>query len=455
MARREHGLQRVGDGALRILHGDALAICQHVVWREAAGRPGRGCRRQAADGRAWFAGLHRQRLQQGCARRMVGVGVGAQDVAYVAAGRLEQALHMRGVGRAGIDADVARGGIAHQIAVGAGAGHHAGVGCRQAQQVLAQGHGALALPVQRVQDLAVRADHFQLAEGGLVLHVAGFLAIEKAGARAALPQRLLALQGGEHGIGAREAAEPVQRADGGEDHGEAARAVALQRFLRAHPDGLELFRPVGVGFLIFGHARHEEGHIEAPGLVAVGRPVGQVPQRIHGQAQAACLALGHQRRLAVQRGQLGGRYRPALGVVGQQNAQFLEGLAQAGDGLGDAQPVAGLGRAGAGAGMGGLGRVLGLDAAAREDIGAGHEAGLGRAPCHEHFQSAAIGAVAHQQNGGGLERVYGLALGVQELAGAGHGGIMRIGPPAAVAQETQVLLRGMAPDCAMRLPCRG
>ena len=306
-----------------------------------------------------------------------------------------------------------------------------------------------------MQDLAVRADHFQLAEGGLVLHVAGFLAIEKAGARAALPQRLLALQGGEHGIGAREAAEPVQRADGGEDHGEAARAVALQRFLRAHPDGLELFRPVGVGFLAFGHARHEEGHIEAPGLVAVGRPVGQVPQRIHGQAQAACLALGHQRRLAVQRGQLGGRYRPALGVVGQQNAELLESLAQAGDGLGDSQCVAGLGGAGAGAGMGGLGRVLGLDAAAREDIGAGHEAGLGRAPCHEHFQSAAIGAVAHQQNGGGLERVYGLALGVQELAGAGHGGIMRIGPPAAVAQETQVLLRGMAPDCAMRLPCRG
>jgi hypothetical protein len=382
---------------------------------------------------------------------MVGMRMCAQDVAYVAARRIEQAPHMGGVGRAGIDGGIARGGIAHQVAVGAGAGHHAGVGCRQAQQVPAQGHGALALPVQRVQDLAIRADHLQLSEGGLVLHVARFLAIEKARARAALPQRLLAGQGREHGFGAGKAAEPVQRADGGEDHGEIASAVALQRLLRAHPDGFELFGAVGVGLLAGGHACHEEGHVEAPGLVAVGRPVGQVPQLVHGQAQAACLALGHQGGLAVQGQHLLGRHRAALGVAGQQDAQLLEGLAQAGDGLGQAQAL--LGRAGAGAGMGGLGGVLGLDAAAREDIGAGYEAGLGRAPRHQHFQPLSVGAVAQQQDGGGLERVYGLALGVQELAGAGHGAIMRIGLHPAVAPETQMPCRGMPFDCAMVRPC--
>ena len=116
--------------------------------------------------------------------------VRADNHADVAAGGQPQTLQVVGIGRAGIDDDVTGGRFAHQVAVGARAGHHAGVGCGQALQVLQQWHGPRCLPVQRVNDLPVGAGQVQLAVGAFVLHEAGLSALQHAGARAGCPQRL-------------------------------------------------------------------------------------------------------------------------------------------------------------------------------------------------------------------------------------------------------------------------
>mgnify|MGYP006977455199 CR=1 FL=1 len=90
--------------------------------------------------------------------------VGAHNHADVAPRCTPELVQVLGVGRAGVDGDETRGRVAHQIAVGAGAGHHAGVGGREAHHVAQQRHGALGLPVQRVHDLPVGADQRQLAK---------------------------------------------------------------------------------------------------------------------------------------------------------------------------------------------------------------------------------------------------------------------------------------------------
>ena len=83
---------------------------------------------------------------------MVGVRVGAHDLADVAAtpvgvrGSLPQALHMVGVGRTGVDHGKAARGVAHQVAIGSGAGHDARVGRGQAQHVAQQGYRLQAVP---------------------------------------------------------------------------------------------------------------------------------------------------------------------------------------------------------------------------------------------------------------------------------------------------------------------
>ncbi len=221
-------------------------------------------------------------------------GVRAHDGADIATRRMPEALEMHLVGRAGVDGDVAGGRVAHQVAVGARAGHGAGVGRGQPLQVAQQRHGPLGLPVERMHDLPVGADQGQFTVGGLVLHVARLAARQQAGARATGPQRLLVGHGGEHRVGAGEFRQPLQRADGREDHEELAGRMPLQRVARAHPDGLELLGLVGHRLLPLRHACHQEGHVEAPGQVAVGRPVREQEDRVGRQAQAARGALRHE-----------------------------------------------------------------------------------------------------------------------------------------------------------------
>lgn len=111
-----------------------------------------------ADGRpmmgAGMAGEQDHGLQRRGTRRVIGVGMGAHDVADIAAGGIVQALQMFGIVRSGVDGDIAGVRIADQIAVGAGAGHHAGVGAVRRIRFLRSGT-AFKLPVEMVGGLAV------------------------------------------------------------------------------------------------------------------------------------------------------------------------------------------------------------------------------------------------------------------------------------------------------------
>jgi hypothetical protein len=231
---------------------------------------------------------------------MVGVRVGADDHADVATGGAPDPLLVLGLVRAGIHHDVAGVRIAHDVAVGAGAGHHAGVGRRHPHQVLQQGHRLVGAPVQVVQQLAVGADQRQLAELHLVLHVARLGALHEAGPRATGPQWPVAGAGSQHRIDRGELLQPLQRADGREDDEELAGLVARQRIRGAHPHRLELLGLVGHGRLAFRHARDEERDIEAARQVAVGDPVGQHEHLVGGQHQAALAALVGEGRVAIE-----------------------------------------------------------------------------------------------------------------------------------------------------------
>ena len=203
VARGVNHQQGVGDRALQppARQGQALAIGQCAVGHKVVRGTRGGRRGQAHNGRSSAPRLHTQLLELGRARGVVRVRVGADDEAHIATGSAPQALLVFGLERAGVDHGIARGRVAHQVAVGAGAGHETGVGRRQALQVFAQRHRALALPLQRVGDLAIGADQLQLAELHFVLHVARLFAMAQTGTRGALPQRLLAGHGVEHGLG--------------------------------------------------------------------------------------------------------------------------------------------------------------------------------------------------------------------------------------------------------------
>ena len=67
--------------------------------------------------------------------------------------------------------------------------------------------------------------------------------------------------------------------------------MPVQRILRAHPDGFELLGLVGHGLLALRHPRDQEGHVEALGQIAVGRPVREQEDRVGRQPQAARSAL--------------------------------------------------------------------------------------------------------------------------------------------------------------------
>ena len=226
--------------------------------------------------------------------------VRADNHANVAAGGQPQTLQVVGIGRAGIDDHVTRGRFAHQVAVGARAGHHAGVGCGQALQVLQQWHGPRCLPVQRVNNLPVGAGQVQLAIGAFVLHEPGLAALQQAGARAGGPQRLFVARAvGQYRIDAGIVAKALQGANRRKQHEELVCGMPRQGLRRAEPDRLELLGFVGHRLLAGGHARHQKGHVKAFGQVAVCHPVRQHIHLVSCQAQSLCLALRGERQVAV------------------------------------------------------------------------------------------------------------------------------------------------------------
>jgi hypothetical protein len=112
--------------------------------------------------------------------------------------------------RARVDGDVTAHRIAHEVAVGARAGHEARVGRGEPHHVFQQRHRAFGLPGQFVHDLAARADQSQLAEWRLVLHVARLVAVHQAGARAAGEQGFIVDGAGiEHRLHGRIGLQPL------------------------------------------------------------------------------------------------------------------------------------------------------------------------------------------------------------------------------------------------------
>jgi hypothetical protein len=125
--------------------------------------------------------------------------------------------------------------------------------------------------------------------------------VHQPGARAAREQRLVVDRTGlQHSVHGGVGLQPLQRADGREDDEELPRGMPRQRVGRAHPQRLELLRLVGHRFLALGHARHQEGHVEAARQVAVGDPVGEHEHLGARQCQALGCALRRELGLAVQ-----------------------------------------------------------------------------------------------------------------------------------------------------------
>ena len=265
-----------------------------------------------------------------------------------------------------------------------------------------------------MHDPAIGADQRQFAKSRFMLHEACFQPAQHSGARTAGPQRLLAGTCGQQGIDVAVIDQPLQGANGRKDHQEPVLRMACQRICRAHPGRLELLAFVGHRRLAFGHARHQKGHVETPGQVAVGDPVRQREHGIGGEREPKLSALWRKRCVAVHRDDIGLADGPAIAMARQQHAQFLEALADGRDGLRQLQIA--LGRAPRRDGV--RGTVGSVDAAARKHIGPRRKTRGGGAPCHQHFD--AVGAVAHQQHRGGCTQGRGFARRVELLVLAWH-----------------------------------
>ena len=271
--------------------------------------------------------------------------------------------------------------------------------------------------------LTVGVDHLQFAVGHIGFQIPGVLSLEVARARVGVPQRLLAPEGIQNGLCIGIARQALQGAQGGKENEKSLFLEALKGLLGTDPGGLELLGLVGHCRLALGHAGHQERHVEALWQVQRCRPVGQIPQLIHGKAPAARTALLVQRCLAIQLLDFGRGNRLAGPVIGQQDAQLFESLANPGQGLGDALGTANLHHAGTNPGQHMIARVgiLILQPPTGEDIGIGKNTLVG-APRHQHFETGAVGAVAQQQQGRGIAGGHRLALGLKKLAGTGLAG---------------------------------
>ena len=105
-----------------------------------------------------------------------------------------------------------------------------------------------------------------------------------------------------------------------------------QRIGGRDPDGLERLALVGHRRLPGGHARDEKARIKALGKIAIGDPVAQPPDLVHGKPVATLLDL-HEKIAggAIQTHYVTAVGNCAVGPIREKDAQFLEGFANCGD----------------------------------------------------------------------------------------------------------------------------
>ena len=145
--------------------------------------------------------------------------------------------------------------------------------------------------------------------------------------------------------------------------------------------------------------------------------MGQHKHLVGTQAQALLGALFVKGAVSVHPRMGVGIQRPTIGMLGQQNAQFLVAFADGRQRLGQALVAL----AGAAQGQVVVACIVRVDAAPRENMSPGRKAGAHGAACHQHLQ--ALGAIAQQQNRGRGQGCGGLTLGVYELGGSDHGAL--------------------------------
>ena len=189
--------------------------------------------------------------------------------------------------------------------------------------------------------------------------------------------------GAQHGLNAGVLCQPLQRAQGRENHEKRAGFVPRQCVQRPHPAGLELLGFIGQRRLAFGHPGDQKWHVKAARQIAVGDPVGQREHVGTGQRQVAFLALRGKRGFAVQLGDVFSADMAAVGMARQQHAQFFKTFADGGDSLRQLQVAL----AGPARGLRMSGGVGGINAAARKDVGAGRKTRRRGAPRHQHFNA--------------------------------------------------------------------
>ncbi len=377
---------------------DALPVLQHEIGLEArilalAGR--RGAPEHLRAG----GSLDRCR-----GRRMVHVRMRAQDPLDVA--EAEDLLDVRGDVRPRVDHGMLV--FTHDIGVGAGPGHHPGVRCNQAR------HPAIEL-LRLAGDQVVGggAGLFRVAPVGLeVLRVGAaenLLAFSSEGAtrpvlldlfqRAHMAHRLGG--GGEVLQLGERLARRVHQLD------LAARA-ALERLARRDPQRVHHLARIVRALLAVGGARDEKARVEAPCPARRRDPVAAVGELARRQVEVLALQQLDERPAAVMRKPGGARCGDelALRIAGEQDAGFLEALADRGDPVRDRRrrqrkpPHARHDAA----------IVVGrIERAAREHIGAAEERRALRPLQHQHLRAGRIGkfGIAQQRERRGRPRDHG------------------------------------------------
>ena len=258
---------------------------------------------------------------------MVGMGVCANDCNNVALCGAHDALNMGSNIWPWVDHHVSLLGRANDVGVCSRACHDAGIGGRQAHDMLQEPHGPIMLPTELMGDLAIRRHHGELAIGAFMLHQARFFPVHQARAGATRPQRLLARTGAQnvgHFIVGR---KPLQRANGGENHEKLLGFMASERILRAHPFRRKLLRFIGHRCLPRRYTRHEEGHIKSLGQIAVSQPMREQKDFIGSNLKRMRGHLIIKIGLPIQAFNLRLRYPRAISLLAQNDAQFFKTLA--------------------------------------------------------------------------------------------------------------------------------
>ena len=277
----EHGERRV------LVDGEALAVGQDAIGLEGRililGIAGDAAQHLGSGALPQFVGRG----------RMVLVGVRDQDPADRARRRLQNSLDVRCEAGARIDDRpfVARP-AAHQIGVGARAGHHAAVVGADPDHPIGQAHRAARHDGIRGRAMTLRIELADLGPGEVIGgdRVHAFRSV----GNARHGQRDRSRRAGmRHHLGGRgEAGQGLERVSGGIEQLEGF--AACDRIGRREPELLDQFDLVMGRLLFGGRDRKEEPGIPALGADRRSDPAAEVREAVGGQRQAEVAAeLGH------------------------------------------------------------------------------------------------------------------------------------------------------------------